>query len=231
MRRTSRSLAIFSACLVILAAQTVAAAPLDQYWKPAGAAFPPAGPFSTAAAWQAGQYSVTGNLVGGKRDSISSSLIVRKEEGGWVIETWSMDKSGKESVSQVLLGGMDEAMAGDVSKIRIVWMKSLKSDGTVEKTEGPAMAMIGAMMKSTYEKLAVNVQTYTDGGVVEVPAGSFAGTSLVKAKTKVMLFTVETESWFHPAVPVNGMVRSRSSDGKNVSELLSFGYDGTPRIP
>ncbi|HRY71981.1 MAG TPA: hypothetical protein P5165_02050 [Spirochaetia bacterium] len=205
---------------------------LDALWTTSTKAYPEAGKFQKPLAWAPGQYVVVGQLAKGKRDSVSKTLVVRKEAGGWVIENSSVDKAGKESVMQMCLGNYDAAMkAGDGSMIELVWIKTLEKDGSVSTTEGPALAMMKTMMKSTYEKMVVSLSEYVEGGAVQVPAGSFSGTNVVKAKTKVMGFNIETESWFHPAVPVNGMVKSRTTDDKSFSELISFGFDGKPRIP
>jgi hypothetical protein len=230
MKKLALSLAVL--CLILPAASAAPSKSLDSYWTDAGKSFPAAGQFSKPAAWMPGQYVVTGTTVNGKRDSVSTTLLVRKEEGGWVIESSGVDKNGKESVTQMLLAGFDTAMTtGDTSKIELVWMKSVGKDGKVSVIEGPAISMFKGLMKSSWEKLVVSVSSPSDGGTVAVPAGSFAGTSVIKSTSKVMGKTIETESWIHPSVPVNGMVKAMTADGKTVTELLSFGTDGKPRIP
>ena len=205
---------------------------LDALWTVSSKTYPSAGKFSTPKPWAPGQYVVVGQLSKGKRESITTTLVVAKVGNGWVIENVSVDKSGKESVMQMLLGNYDAAMkTGDASQIELVWIKTLEKDGSVSKTEGQALVLMKAMMKSAYEKMIVNLSEYIDGGSVQVPAGTFSGTTVVNAKTKILGKTIESESWFHPAVPVNGMVRSKSKDEKSVSELISFGFNGKPRIP
>jgi hypothetical protein len=143
-----------------------------------------------------------------------------------------VDKSGKESVGQMCLAGFDEAQAsGDSSKIELVWMKTLDKDGKVQLLEGPALIMIKATMKASWEGLVVKAQAPTEGGSVSVPAGSFAGTWYSKATAKVLGQSIESETWYSAAVPVNGMVRTRTTDGKSETVLLAFGTDGKPRIP
>jgi hypothetical protein len=225
-------LAFAALSLLLPLASAAPAKGIDQYWADKGKSFPAAGQFSKPAAWAPGQYVTLGTTVKGARESVSTTLLVRKEEGGWVIETSSIDKKGKESVSQMLLAGFDAAMtAGDASKIELVWIKNMDKDGKVSQMEGPAVSMFKGLMKSSWEKLVVSVTSPADGGTVAVPAGSFAGTSVVKSTSKVMGQTIEAESWFHSAVPVNGVVKTRTTDGKTVTELLAFGTDGKPRIP
>lgn len=38
--------------------------------------------------------------------------------------------------------------------------------------------------------------------------------------------TIESDGWYNTAVPVNGMVKSMTKDGKTLMELLEFGTDG-----
>jgi hypothetical protein len=54
---------------------------------------------------------------------------------------------------------------------------------------------------------------------VDVPAGRFA--RAVRATSAKRAIT----SWFHPEVPITGLVESRSDDGARV-ELVAFGQDG-----
>lgn len=226
------AIAAVLAALVGLSGAFAQSKALDALWVSSPKAYPAAAKFQKPMAWAPGQYVVVGQLAKGKRDSVTKTLVVRKESGGWVIENSSVDKAGKESVMQMCLGNYDAAMkSGDGSMIELVWIKTLEKDGSVSTTEGPALAMMKTMMKSSYEKMVVSLSEYVEGGAVQVPAGSFSGTNVVTAKTKVMGFNIETESWFHPAVPVNGMVKSRTTDDKSFSELISFGFDGKPRIP
>jgi hypothetical protein len=230
MKRTILTMAVLS--IALAGAVAAPANPLDRYWADKGASYPAAGQFKAPAAWVPGQYVTIGTTSKGKRDSVSTTLIVRKEEKGWVIETVSLDKNGKENVGQMCLSGFDEARTlGDASKVDLVWMKSLDKDGKVVLTEGPTLALVKAVMKSSWEKLVVSVSAPTDGGPVAVPAASFAGTSYYKSSVKVLGKTIETESWFNAAVPINGVVKSRATDGSTLTELLAFGTDGKPRIP
>jgi len=227
-----KKLLVLAACCLVFSAAAVSQNKyLDPLWSASTAAFPGKGQFTKPVRWAAGQYVTTGTTISGKRDSVARTLIVGKEGANWVVETWSMDRKGKETVSQMCLSGMDQAMtAGNAGGIELIWFKSLEK-GVVEKMEGDSLIMIKTIMKSSWENMVVNVSTYTDGGAVQVAAGSFAGTSYNKATVTVMGFKVQTEVWYHPAVIVNGMVKSKSSDGKTITELLAFGNDGKPKLP
>jgi hypothetical protein len=222
--------AIAAALALLAAGASYAASPLDKYWTPTGASYA-AGAYSKPKAWAPGQYVVLGTMNNGKRDSVSRMLLVGKEGGAWIIENWSVDKGGKESVGQMCVDGYDEAIAsGDASGLELVWMKMIGDDGKVQKIEGSQLAMYKAFSKAAYESLVTSSTGLKDGGAVTVPAGSFAGTSYAKTTAKVMGFAVEGEVWMSPAVPINGVVKTSSNKGKSTSELLSFGTDGAPKM-
>lgn len=177
--------------------------------------------------WKAGQYVEVENLTKGKKESVSKTLLVGKEKNGWIVESVTVDKKGKKSVSQTLFLGMEEAInSGKAGGVTIGWMKMRNEDGTVQTVEGDQLAFYNLFAKSTLDSMVVDILTFTDGGIVAVPAGVFAGTNQVNGTVKIMGMKIETESWYHPSVPVNGMVKSRSKDGKTESRLVSFGFDG-----
>lgn len=205
---------------------------LDSYWTSTGKSYQAGAQFNGPMAWAAGQYVVVGSTTNKARTAVSRTLLVRQEQGGWVVETSTTSAKAPQKVTQMLITGFDQAMStGDVSGLDLVWIKTLNKNGSVTTMQGAQLGMMKGLYKSAYESMVVKKTGFTDGGTIEVPAGSFAGTSLVKATTKVMLFTVDTESWLHSAVPISGMVKSSTTDGKTVSELLSFGFDGVAQIP
>lgn len=177
--------------------------------------------------WKAGQYVETENLTKGKRESLSKTLLVGKEKNGWIVESVTVDKKGKRSVSQTLFLGMEEAInSGKAGGVTVGWMKMRNEDGTIQTIEGEQLAFYNLLAKGSLDSMVIDILAFTDGGTVAVPAGVFAGTNQVNGTVKIMGMKIETESWYHPSVPVNGMVKSRSKDGKTESRLVSFGFDG-----
>ncbi|MGA2612169.1 MAG: hypothetical protein ABSG38_01775 [Spirochaetia bacterium] len=201
----------------------------DSNWNQTGKSYP-AAQFTKPMPWAAGQYVVTGTTTNGTRKSVARTLLVRQEQGGWVIETSTISGNGEEQVTQMLITGFDQMMAtGDASAMDLVWIKTLKN-GKVTTTQGAQLGFMKGLYKGAYENILTRPSGLSDGGAIAVPAGSFAGTSTVKTSMKVMVTTIEVQTWLNPAVPVNGMVKSMTTDGKTVIELLSFGTDGVPRI-
>lgn len=231
MKKMSRNvffvLCALCMCVVSMTISAKEKFSLETYWKDSGKSFPAGKNFSKPGKWSAGQYVVVGTTVKKKPDSVTRTLIVAKEGDGWIIESNSIDKKGKKTASQMLIKGYDAAIeSADLTKIKVEWMKMKNEDGEIQTIEGDQMAIFNMFAKKVYESLIINIASFTDGGAVSVPAGNFAGTNLYTSKTKILGMTIESDGWYNTAVPVNGMVKSMTKDGKTLMELLEFGTDG-----
>jgi len=181
--------------------------------------------FTKPMPWAAGQYVVMGTMDDGEIESVTKSLVVRKEAGGWVFETITINDDNETTGMQMLVKGMDTAIAkGNTSQIKVIWVKMLQKDGKVEKIEGDALTFYNMILQSTWNNLIISGAKYTAGGAVKVPAGNFAGTTKVHTAVKVVFTTIEGDSYLHPDVPVNGVVKSVVKGDS--TELIDFGFNG-----
>jgi hypothetical protein len=87
------------------------------------------------------------------------------------------------------------------------------------------------MLRSQLALLVAKAGDCVPGGALRVPAGSFAGTSLEIESSRGLFAATETRSWYNAAVPLNGLVKCASDNGKRVIELLGFGFNGKPQFP
>ena len=198
--------------------------PLDADWQGKGKSFTNK-KFAKPMKWAAGQYVVNGTIDDGEKVSIVKSLVVGKESGGWVFETITTDKDKKVSGMQMLIKGYETAMTkNDASQIKVEWVKVLNQDGKVEKIEGQGLMMYNVILQSTWNNIIINSINYTASGAVKVPAGNFAGTTKVHTSVKILFTTIEGDSYLHPDVPVNGVVKTVAKD--SVTELIDFGFNG-----
>ncbi len=196
------------------------------FGSPSKAKYAKAQKFFRPMPYAVGQYVVIGTTEKDGKRSITRTSLVGRESGGWVIESYSLSES-QEGVIQMLIKGLEQAAkTGKPDDIEIVWVKMKDKEGKVQTIEGPMLMMAKAMYKGSLENLSVKIESFVDGGVITVPAGSFAGTNTIKTSAKFLGKTYKSTGWYHYAVPINGMVKSVSDDGKMVMELLSFGYKG-----
>jgi hypothetical protein len=208
-----------------------ATSPLDTYWQTKSAGYPAGAAFKTPAPLKAGQFVVTGTTTNGRRQSVNRQLAVGKEGSGWIFETWSINDKGKEQLSQMRFDNLDAAIAkGDPSLIKIAWMKTKNADGTISEQKGKDLDLYNSMMQSAFAGMVLKVSTFTAGGSLTVPAGTFSGTNVQTSTTKVLLSEIEIKTWYNTAVPLSGIVKTMSTDGKTVTELLDFGTNGKPML-
>jgi len=204
--------------------------PLDSQWQGKGKSYTYK-KFTKPKKWAPGQYVVLGNINDGEKESITKTLIVRKERGGWVIESITTNADKEVTGMQMLIKGYESAVnKKDTSLIKVEWVKILQKDGKVDKIDGQAMVLYSVMMKSALEKMVISATSFSSGGAVSVPAGNFAGTTVASTSVKILFKTFKQTSWMHPDVPVNGVVKSASDDNENISELIDFGFNGKPVI-
>jgi len=176
--------------------------------------------------WSVGQWVTTGSIEKGEKKSVSKFSIVGKAEGGYIIEIINTTEKDEKTV-QYLLKGIDKAMkSGNTGDIEFAWMKMKDADGKIQVIDGNMMSFYKIFMSSVTSNMKLKITMYTDGGTVTVPAGTFSGVNVVESESKVMGFTVKGKGYHHSSVPINGMVKYLSDDGKNETVLLDFGWSG-----
>ena len=186
------------------------------------------GKFERPKPYKVGQYVVTGMTSSSER-SVSKMAIVGKEQGGWIIETQSLTQSA-ESTTQILVLGMDTVYkTGTVDDLDIVWVRVKPHGQPIQTVEGPVLAMMKGFYKKGLAGLEVQSTMGTDSETVRVPAGSFNGTVKGSSEVSFLGKKFRSNAWFHPAVPINGMVKSVSDDEETIIELLDFGLSGAKR--
>ena len=67
------------------------------------------------------------------------------------------------------------------------------------------------------------------GGTIKTLAGTFHGTTKASGEVSFLGKKYTSDSWMHPAVPINGMVKSVTAEEGQTIELLDFGLSGAKR--
>lgn len=194
--------------------------------KSSGGSFKMAGKFMKPMPWAVGQWvmTVTTNADGVK--SLSKTSLIEKSGDNWTIETWSLTES-KEDMMQMVIGGMEKMQeSGNPDDMEIISIKVKDENGNISNIDGVVLSMTKGFYKKMLPNMNVKVEGGIDGGAVTVPAGSFAGTWKVNAEVSFLGSKFVSDSYFHPDVPINGMVKSVADEKKITTELHSFGLSG-----
>jgi hypothetical protein len=177
--------------------------------------------------WAEGQWILLRNHTGeGKAPSVTRMSIVRKEGDGFWVQTETQDYQHRTLIQMLYARQpLNTQEAGDAIVKMIV--KQDDRDPVTYEQGNPAMSMARAMLRNNTVSLVVpeNVASLPRESV-NVAAGSFAGTISAPVSVSVGPFTKRFTSWYHPAVPINGAVKSTSEDGSLASELLDYGTTG-----
>lgn len=176
-----------------------------------------------------GQYVVMGHTDSDGKKSITRMAIVGKQQGGWIFENYTVSDN-QEGIIQMLIVGLEKAAtSGNIDDFDIVWVKIKDEEGKIQTIEGPVLSMMKGMYKKGLAGATMKITRYTDGGIVQVPAGIFKGTNVVDTEASFFGKTIKTKSWHHYSVPINGIVKTEDDDG-NVIVLLTFGFDAKPTM-
>ena len=176
-----------------------------------------------------GQYVILGQTDSDGKKSVTRMAIVGREQGGWIIENYTVSEKD-EGIMQMLVVGLEKvATSGNVDDLEILWVKVKEEDGKIQKIEGPMLSMMKGLYKQGLSGVSVKITTYKDGGIVQVPAGIFKGTNVVYSETSFFGKTTKSKGWYHYSVPINGLVKAVDNDG-NTIVLLKFGFDAKPML-
>ncbi len=202
---------------------------IDSYFnKTKNRTFNASGKFKRPMPYKVGQYVVTG-MISSSEHSVSKMAIVGKEQGGWIIETHSLTQSS-ESTTQMLVLGLEKVYeTGTIDDLEILWVKIKPHGEAVQTIDGPMLALTKGLYKKGLAGLEVQSTMSTDTETVSVPAGNFKGTLKASSEVSFLGKKYLSDAWFHPSVPINGMVKSVSKNGDTVIELLDFGLSGAKR--
>ncbi len=182
--------------------------------------------FTGPMSYAVGQYVVHGSTDEDGKKSVSKTSIVGRQDGGWIIESYSLDDT-KESVSQMLIVGLESAAkTGNMDGVELRWVKFRDDQGAIQTIEGPMLMMMKSLYKGSLSTFNVKTSGFVDGGTVQVPAGNFSGTNRIEAEATFFGRTFKSTGWHHSSVPINGLVKSVSDDGEQQTVLLRFGTRG-----
>lgn len=165
------------------------------------------------------EYRLTGS---NKRPGFAKYQVVGQQGSAFWVENMVTTYSGKQETRMLVDFG--DRTDPEQFKVHAVEMRS--NDKPVEIAPG-TMQLMQAMWKPILSNFVIDWASNAVREDARVDAGQFAGCYRQRMTINVGPYRQSSDAWLHPAVPINGIVRSESI-GKNPSTtaLVAFGTDG-----
>ena len=165
------------------------------------------------------EYKLTGS---NERPGFATYKVVGRQGEAFWVETTVTTYSGKHETRMLI----DFGDRTDPEKFKVHAVKMRTNDKPVEIPPG-TMQLMQAMWKPTLSFFVVDWSASAPRENASATAGQFAGCYKRRLDIAVGPYQQKTDAWIHPAVPINGIVRS-ATVGKNpsISELIAFGNQG-----
>lgn len=164
-------------------------------------------------------YRLTGS---NKRPGFASYKIVGRQGEAFWVETTLTTYSGKQETRMLI----DFGDRTDPEKFKVHAVKMRSNDKPVDIPDG-TLQLMQAMWKPVLSTFVIDWSASAPRENASAGAGQFEGCYKRRMDIGIGAYHQKTDAWLHPAVPINGIVRS-ASVGKNPSltELIAFGNDG-----
>ena len=123
----------------------------------------------------------------------------------------------------------NDASRGNFSKDAIKKMKMRMGTGAAQEFSGPTLADALTVMDNYIWLIGKPNLDKAERADATVNAGEFKGCYVHEIDQKFLGESMKVKSWNHPAVPINGFVRSEttySNGNKMISELYEMHMDG-----
>lgn len=161
-------------------------------------------------------------IVGDKGEpSLSTYKIVGQDADAHWIEVVNETYMGKTVIKMLIAFG-DRSNPSTVD-IRMVRMKD--KNGQVTDFQGPLLSLMRSSWQNTINTLTVSWQGLAQEDATVI-AGTFNGCYKARTDASFGPFRSASISWSHPAVPINGLVKSQGVDNPHTMELVAFGETG-----
>lgn len=169
----------------------------------------------------AGQWSQF-KMVNDKSEPSFMTYKVLSEEGGAYWIEIVMDTYHGKTIEKMLANFGDRM---DPSQVEIRAVSTKDAKGRVNTLPPEVMPMMQSLYKGAVSSMVISWKGLPQEAAVS-PAGKFGGCYKVHSKVQYGPWKSEADSWSHPAVPINGLVRSVGTDKKFEMELVAYGLSG-----
>lgn len=147
--------------------------------------------------------------------------IVGEEGGAWWLEMVNESYTGRlVTLMLVDLGDRKDPSTVDVKKF-----KQKNDDDSVTEFPDAMLGLMKSMWGPLTETLVIDWQDKPQEAA-DVPAGTFDACYKVQGTVSFAGKSWTSTGWSHPAVPINGAVKSRGVDNPSQMDLVEFGVTG-----
>ena len=169
-----------------------------------------------------GQWAEYKLIGSNKRPGFAKYQVVGQQGDAFWVETTLTTYTGKQETRMLVDFG--DRTTPETFKVHAVEMRS--NDKPIEITPG-TMQLMQAMWKPILSNFVIDWSSNAVREDASAEAGQFAGCYRQRMRINAGPYHQDTDAWLHPAVPINGVVRS-ASIGKNPSTtvLVAFGTEG-----
>lgn len=178
--------------------------------------------------WKAGQWALYKVTQDGKEPSISRIMIVEQTGDGFWLETEQLDYYGR-TLTRTLYARQPQNAEEAIDAVQKILTR--QDDGEVQEQDFSQNNQFVAMMKRSMKHVSNGIVAPTDVSNApkedaEVPAGIFRSAARFEGSFHFGPVEKRFTGWYHPAVPLNGGVKTVSADGEFTHELLDYGDTG-----
>ena len=165
------------------------------------------------------EYRLTGS---NKRPGFTSYKVVGQQGSAFWVETTVTTYSGKQE-SRMLVDFGDRTDPAQIKVHSVV----MRNNGKLVEYPPGTLQMMQSMWKPVLSNFVIDWSTSAPREDVSTGAGQFEGCYQRRMSLSVGPYHQDSDAWLHPAVPINGIVKS-ATIGKNPSltELIAFGTQG-----
>lgn len=147
--------------------------------------------------------------------------ILGEEAGAFWVEVAMDSYQGKHLQKMLVFFGSRT----DPKELEIRAVITKDINGTVNEFPREMMPMLQNLYKSVVASLILSWQGLPQESA-SAPAGTFNGCYQTRSKAQWGPWKSESDSWSHPAVPINGLVKSKGVDKQFDMDLVAYGLRG-----
>ena len=164
-------------------------------------------------------YKLTGS---NKRPGFVSYKIVGQQGNAFWVETVLTTYSGKQETRMLV----DFGDRRDPAQFKVHTVV-MRNNGKLLNYPPQTMQLMQSLWKPAMSSFAIDWSASAPREAARAGAGDFEGCYRRRITLSVGPYQQLSDAWQHPAVPINGIVRSMTvGDNPSVTELIAFGTEG-----